>query len=78
MIVLVLLGLWGGRKSLKGVFRTALGRAGGEDDGREILSYRAAILGMVGGLVVMGLVVRYIAAWITYRRLGHGWMAIPY
>ena len=55
MIVLVLLGLWGGRRSLKGVFKTALGRAGGEEDGQEILSYRAATLGMIGGLVVMGL-----------------------
>ena len=54
MIVLVFFGLWGGRKSLKGVFKTALGRDGGDDSG-EILSYRAALIGMVGGLVVMGL-----------------------
>ena len=55
MIVLVLFGLWVGRKHLKGVWRAALGKDDGDDDGEEILSYRAAVLGLVGGLLVMSI-----------------------
>ncbi|MBI2503438.1 MAG: hypothetical protein HYW07_09455 [Candidatus Latescibacteria bacterium] len=55
MIVLVLFGLWAGRKNLKGLWQTALGKEGGEDDSGEILSYRSAILGLLGGLAVMGI-----------------------
>ena len=69
MIVLVLLGLWSGRKSLGRVLRTALGREGGEDDGQEILSYRAAFLGMVGGLVVMGL-------WLWQSGMDSAWIVL--
>ena len=55
MIVLVLFGLWVGRGHLKEVLRKALGRAPDVDDSGEILSYRAALLCLVGGLVFCGL-----------------------
>jgi len=67
MIVLVLFGLWVGRKHLKGVWQTVLGRDDGEDDDEEILSYRAAVLGLLGGLVVM-------AIWLWQSGLSSWWV----
>jgi hypothetical protein len=55
MIVLVVFGLWVGRKHLFGVWRAVLGKDDGEDDADEILSYRSAVLGLVGGLLVMSI-----------------------
>ena len=52
MIALVILGLWTARGHLKAVWQQA--RAGGSAAG-ELLSYRTALVGLVGGLVVMGL-----------------------
>ena len=52
MIALVILGLWTARGHLKAVWQQA--RAGGSTAG-ELLSYRTALVGLVGGLVVMGL-----------------------
>jgi hypothetical protein len=54
MIVLVLFGLWVGRKHLNSVWRAAIGKEDG-DDSDEILSYRAAILGLLGGFLVMSI-----------------------
>ena len=53
LIAMVLLGLWTGREHLKSVFRKAVGRAPEIDDGDEVLSYRAATLGLVVGAAVM-------------------------
>ena len=69
MIVLVLFGLWAGRKHLKGVWRTVLGKDGGEDDSGEILSYRGAVLGMLGALAVM-------AFWLWLSGLSSWWMIV--
>jgi len=55
MIVLVLFGLWVGRGHPKEVLRKTLGDAPDVDDSGEILSYRAAFLCLVGGLVFCGL-----------------------
>ena len=52
MVALVVLGLWTARGHLKAVWQQA--RAGGSTAG-ELLSYRTALVGLVGGLVVMGL-----------------------
>ena len=52
-MALVAAGLWMGREHLKAVARKALGRTPHIDDGDEILSYRKAAAGAVGGPVVM-------------------------
>ena len=52
-MALVAAGLWVGREHLKNVARKALGRAPHVDDGDEILSYRIAAAGAVGGPLVM-------------------------
>jgi len=69
MIVLVLFGLWAGRKHLQGVWRAVLGREDSADDGDEMLSYRAAVLGMVGGLLVMSL-------WLWQSGLSTWWVIL--
>jgi hypothetical protein len=53
LIAMVLLGLWMGRDHLKDVLRKALGRGADVDDGDEIMSYRAAVCGLVGGTTGM-------------------------
>ncbi len=53
LIGMVLMGLWLGREHLKNVFLKALGKAPKVDDGDEILSYRLAVMGAVGGILVM-------------------------
>ena len=55
LLVLVLFGLWIARGHLKGVFRKAIGKGAEIDDSKEMLSYRAAVLGLVGGLVFMSI-----------------------
>ena len=55
MIVLVVFGLWVGRHHLRGVWRAVIGKDDGLDDGDEILSYRAAVIGLLGGLLVMSI-----------------------
>ena len=52
-MALVAAGLWVGRGHLRNVARKALGRAPQIDDGDEILSYRKAVAGAVGGTAVM-------------------------
>jgi len=53
MIVLVLSGLWVGREHLWNVCRKALGRGADVDDSDEVLSYRAALFGLLGSVGVM-------------------------
>jgi hypothetical protein len=55
MIVLVFFGLWVGRNHLLGVWRAALGKADGDDDSDEILSYRTAVFGILGSILVMSI-----------------------
>jgi len=53
MIVMVLLGLWTARSHLRRVWRQVWRRdAASETD--ELMSYRAAVVGLVGGLGIMG------------------------
>ena len=53
LMAMVLIGLWLARDHLKNVLLKALGRAPEVDDGDEIMSYRSAVCGTVGGVVVM-------------------------
>ena len=50
LLVLVVFGLWVGRRHLRAVLAKAFGRGEDVDDRDEILSYRTAFWGMVGGL----------------------------
>ena len=54
----VLIGLWVARRHLRGVFAKALWNSPKVDDSGELLSHRAALLGLVLGLV-------YIVAWMV-------------
>lgn len=49
LIAMVILGLWAGRGHLRDVWRKALSRHVDIDDGDEIASYRAAVLGVFFG-----------------------------
>ena len=53
MIAMVGVGLWTSREHIKNVFLKAMGRALEVDDGDEILSYRSAAIGAVGGILAM-------------------------
>ena len=53
LIALALFGLWVGRHHLKDTVLKALGRAEDIDDSGEILSYRSAVIGTFGGMVVI-------------------------
>jgi len=59
LIVFVMLGLWVGREHLGQVARKFLGRPSELSDDDEIMSYRAAVLGCLTGVVTMIL-------WFTY------------
>ncbi|OGG52098.1 MAG: hypothetical protein A3F84_19805 [Candidatus Handelsmanbacteria bacterium RIFCSPLOWO2_12_FULL_64_10] len=50
LTVLVCWGLWTARFHLKEVFASAFGKAETDDSG-ELLSYRAAVFGLIGGLI---------------------------
>ncbi len=54
MIVLILSGLWMGRKHLRAVFSKALRGNPAVDDSGEVLSYRTAVWGLLIGLGAMG------------------------
>lgn len=69
VIVLVLFGLWTARGHLGQVWRQAWGKAAADDAG-EILSYRAALLTLAGGLLFMGV-------WLWMSGLP-GWVAVVY
>ena len=62
MIVLVLFGLWVGRRHLIEVVRRAFGRDPEVDDSGEIMSYRAAVITWIAGVLVM-------TAWLTLSGL---------
>ena len=49
LIAMVLLGLWTGRGHLRDVWRKALNRNANIDDDDEIMSYRAAVIGVLFG-----------------------------
>jgi hypothetical protein len=53
LLAMVLVGLWVGREHYRSVFAKALGRAPEVTDDDEILPYRGAVAGLVGGIVVM-------------------------
>lgn len=55
MIVLVVVGLWMARKHLKAVFRKAFKGDSTVDDSDEVLSYRTAVFGMIGGGAFIGI-----------------------
>ena len=54
MLMFALLTVWRARSHLRAVFGKAFGRRESVVDADEIMSYRTAVLGLVGGLVVMG------------------------
>ncbi len=54
MLVLAAYSAWTARDHLRGVFARALGRPSNVDDSGEVISYRAAVFGAVGGLVYLG------------------------
>ena len=68
LIAMVLLGFWIGRAHLKAVLAKALGRAPEVDDSDEIMSYRSAVIGLVGGSIAMS-----IWLWIMGTKL---WVAL--
>ena len=55
LVVLVVLGLWVGRSHLKDVFRKAFRGDADVDDSDEIMSYRVAVFGALGGMIFMTL-----------------------
>jgi hypothetical protein len=70
MLVLFLFGLYAARKHLKEVFRVAIFGDTTSDDSQEILSYRAAVIILLGsGLVMM--------AWLTLAGMPL-WIAIVF
>lgn len=71
MIVLVLFGLWVGRGHLLQVFRKAFKGDEGVDDSGEIMSYRGAVFGWLGGVSVMsiGLWMSGLPLWVAVSTL---------
>lgn len=53
LLAMVLVGLWVGREHYGNVFAKAFGRAPEVSDADEILPYRGAVGGLIGGLLVM-------------------------
>ena len=53
LLAMVLIGLWIGREHYRDVFAKAFGRAPHVNDSDEILSYRGAVIGLLGGVAVM-------------------------
>ena len=68
MIVFVLFGLWTARGHLRSVFRKAFRGDAKVPDDEEILSYRMAVFGMIGGLLFM---------WIWIWRSGLPFHIVP-
>lgn len=71
-LVVVLWGLWIARSHLRDVFRKAFRGAPDVDDSDELLSYRAAVFGLIGGLIYIGfwLVSSGLELWVTVLFLG--------
>ena len=53
-LFIVIWSAWTAREHLRNVFRKAIGRAPEVDDSGELISYRTAFWGAIGGLVFMG------------------------
>lgn len=53
LLAMVLIGLWIGREHYRDVFAKAFGRAPHVNDSDEILPYRGAVAGLLGGITVM-------------------------
>ena len=70
LLAMVLVGLWIGREHLKNVFFKAIGRAPEVEDGDEIISYRSALIGAVGGMATM-------AVWMWIMGT-EGWVAAAF
>jgi len=70
MIVLVVMGLWVGRKHLKNVFRKAFKNDPEIDDSDEILSYRAAVLILTLGFI-------FIISWLRLSGIPL-WVILPF
>jgi hypothetical protein len=68
MIVLILSGLWMARGHLRDVFAKAFGRAEEVDDTDEMLSYRAAVRGLLASLAV-------VCVWLGLS--GFPWWVVP-
>ena len=68
MIVLVLSGLWAARKPLGQVFGKAIGMDPDVDDAGEVLSFRAAVWGLVGATA-------FVSVWLW--RSGLPWWIVP-
>ncbi|MBT5871901.1 MAG: hypothetical protein HOH43_00670 [Candidatus Latescibacteria bacterium] len=66
-IVFVLAGLWTARRHLKQVILDAI-RNGGKADGAELMSYRAAVFGLLVGIA-------YLVTWLSAS--GLDWWMIP-
>ncbi len=67
LILFVLFGLYEARHHLRDVFRKAFGTAPEVDDGDEMLSYRAAVVGTLGGtaFITLWLMVTGISVWVV-------------
>ena len=63
-VVMVLGALWMARRHLRAVVATAMGK-GGLDDANEILSYRVAVLGFLGGTL-------FLLGWLWKSGMGPG------
>ena len=59
MIVLVLSGLWFGRRHIWNVLRKAFANAGDVDDGDEAVSYRTAVFGAIAGTLYVAIVLKF-------------------
>ena len=53
LIMMVIIGFWIGRNHFLDVFKKAIGIAPNVDDSDEIISYRAAVFGCIGGILTM-------------------------
>ena len=54
MLVLAAYSAWTARGHLRGVYARAMGKSSAADDSDEVISYRAALFGTLGGLVYLG------------------------
>ncbi|MBI4553357.1 MAG: hypothetical protein HY710_13925 [Candidatus Latescibacteria bacterium] len=70
LIVFVLWSFWMARRHLRGVWRKAIGRASDVEDADELFSYRAAVFGIIFGVI-------YIACWLHTAGMSYGIM-IPF
>ena len=57
-MAIVIGGIWVAREHLRGVWKTARGKAGGVSDRDEMMSYRSALFGLMGGTL-------YIWFWLS-------------